>query len=115
MDPRTLDIIMLMAVTTCWPPNALPKTNPGIVYLDTANDVGAEARTALFRLAWDFVGSGLGGRVELYERFYLGSRSRNRKMMHVSSKETTGWLMGSSPDIRRRGNELVDGMLDVAR
>ena len=104
-----------MAVTTCWPPNALPKTNPGIVYLDTANDVGAEARTALFRLAWDFVGSGLGGRVELYERFYLGSRSRNRKMMHVSSKETTGWLMGSSPDIRRRGNELVDGMLDVAR
>jgi hypothetical protein len=36
-------------------------------------------------------------------------------MMHVSSKETTGWLMGSSPDIRRRGNELVDAMLDVAR
>ena len=29
------------------------------------------AASALFRLAWDFVGSELGGRGELYERFYL--------------------------------------------
>ena len=34
---------------------------------------GADAtrRIRLFRLAWDFVGSDLGGRGELYERFYL--------------------------------------------
>lgn len=31
----------------------------------------AERRIRLFRLAWDFVGSDLGGRGELYERFYL--------------------------------------------
>jgi aromatic ring hydroxylase len=34
---------------------------------------GADAtrRIRLFRLAWDFIGSDLGGRGELYERFYL--------------------------------------------
>ena len=31
----------------------------------------AERRVRLFRLAWDFIGSDLGGRSELYERFYL--------------------------------------------
>ena len=31
----------------------------------------ATRRIRLFRLAWDFVGSDLGGRGELYERFYL--------------------------------------------
>ncbi len=31
----------------------------------------AERRIRLFRLAWDFLGSELGGRGELYERFYL--------------------------------------------
>ena len=39
---------------------------------------GAEARRRiqLFRLAWDFVGSELGGRGELYERFYLSDSWR---------------------------------------
>ncbi len=39
---------------------------------------GAEAkrRIALFRLAWDFLGSELGGRGELYERFYLSDSWR---------------------------------------
>jgi 4-hydroxyphenylacetate 3-monooxygenase len=31
----------------------------------------AERRIRLFRLAWDYIGSELGGRSELYERFYL--------------------------------------------
>jgi len=39
-------------------------------YLQAAN-ADAEQRIRLFRLAWDFVGSDLGGRSELYERFYL--------------------------------------------
>ena len=47
-------------------------------FLHGANGVDAEARAALFRLAWDFVGSGLAGRNLLYERFYLTSASRNR-------------------------------------
>jgi aromatic ring hydroxylase len=36
-----------------------------------ARNTGAERKIRTFRLAWDFVGSALGGRSELYERFYL--------------------------------------------
>ena len=36
----------------------------------------AERRIRLFRLAWDYVGSDLGGRGELYERFYLSDSWR---------------------------------------
>jgi 4-hydroxyphenylacetate 3-monooxygenase len=36
----------------------------------------AERRIRLFRLAWDFIGSELGGRGELYERFYLSDSWR---------------------------------------
>jgi 4-hydroxyphenylacetate 3-monooxygenase oxygenase component len=36
-----------------------------------ARNADAERRIRTFRLAWDFVGSALGGRSELYERFYL--------------------------------------------
>jgi aromatic ring hydroxylase len=36
----------------------------------------AERRVRLFRLAWDFLGSDLGGRGELYERFYLSDSWR---------------------------------------
>ncbi len=37
---------------------------------------GAQRRIRLFRLAWDFLGSELGGRGELYERFYLSDSWR---------------------------------------
>jgi aromatic ring hydroxylase len=36
----------------------------------------ADRRIRLFRLAWDFLGSDLGGRGELYERFYLSDSWR---------------------------------------
>jgi 4-hydroxyphenylacetate 3-monooxygenase oxygenase component len=36
----------------------------------------AERRVRLFRLAWDYVGSDMGGRGELYERFYLSDSWR---------------------------------------
>jgi aromatic ring hydroxylase len=36
----------------------------------------AKRRIKLFRLAWDFLGSELGGRGELYERFYLSDSWR---------------------------------------
>jgi 4-hydroxyphenylacetate 3-monooxygenase len=41
-----------------------------------AAGAGAERRVKLFRLAWDFLGSELGGRGELYERFYLSDSWR---------------------------------------
>ena len=36
-----------------------------------ARSAGARERIRLFRLAWDLIGSDLGSRGELYERFYL--------------------------------------------
>jgi 4-hydroxyphenylacetate 3-monooxygenase len=47
--------------------------------IDTYYQAGgaeAERRIALFRLAWDYIGSDLGGRGELYERFYLSDSWR---------------------------------------
>ncbi len=72
-------------------------------FLHGAGDVDAEARAALFRLAWDFVGSGLAGRNLLYERFYLTSASRNRITAHVSNHD------------RSRPSALVDGILAAGR
>jgi 4-hydroxyphenylacetate 3-monooxygenase oxygenase component len=46
-------------------------------YLSGALDVGSKERASLFRLAWDFVGSEMGGRNLQYERFYLASSPRN--------------------------------------
>ena len=72
-------------------------------FLHGANNLGAIDRAALFRLAWDFVGSGLGGRNVLYERFYLTSAARNRMNHHLRQTD------------RSRANELVDGILASAR
>jgi 4-hydroxyphenylacetate 3-monooxygenase oxygenase component len=72
-------------------------------FLHGANGVDAEARAALFRLAWDFVGSGLGGRNLLYERFYLTSASRNRINAHQSNTD------------RSRGHALVESILAAGR
>lgn len=52
-------------------------------YLPGANGISARERAQIFRTAWDFCGSGLAGRVELYEMFYLASQSRNLQMDHV--------------------------------
>ncbi len=40
----------------------------------------AKDKVALFRLAWDIVGSGWGGRQELYERFFFGDTQRMKSM-----------------------------------
>ena len=72
-------------------------------FLHGAGGLDAEARAGLFRLAWDFVGSGLGGRNLLYERFYLTSASRNRVTAHVSNTD------------RSRAYALVDGILAAGR
>ena len=72
-------------------------------FLPGANGVDAEARAALFRLAWDFVGSGLAGRNLLYERFYLTSAARNRVTAHVGNVD------------RSRADGLVDRVLGGGR
>ena len=45
--------------------------------LPGANDVAAAERIRVFRTAWDLVGSALGARVALYERYYLASQHTN--------------------------------------
>jgi 4-hydroxyphenylacetate 3-monooxygenase len=60
-----------------------PKLRPLIdEMLHGADGATADERAQVFRLAWDFVGSGLAGRGFLYERFYLTSASRNKQMLH---------------------------------
>jgi aromatic ring hydroxylase len=46
-------------------------------YLPGAKGMSPEERIRIFRLAWDFAGSGLASRNEQYERFYLASSARN--------------------------------------
>ncbi len=70
-----------------------------------ANGMRADDRSAVYRLAWDFTGSLLGSRNELYERNYLSSAKTNRINSHRFYSEAN----------RLRGNELVDRLLADAR
>ena len=87
--PRVAEIITLIGshnlLTT--PSRAQlddPKLRPLIdEMLAGADGAAADERAAVFRLAWDFVGSSLGGRGFLYERFYLTSAARNKQMLHT--------------------------------
>jgi aromatic ring hydroxylase len=55
-----------------------PELRPLIDTYLTGHEVDAERRDRIFRLAWDFAGTALASRNELYERFYLGSVGRNQ-------------------------------------
>lgn len=52
-------------------------------FMHGAGNVSAEARSRIFRLAWDFAGSALASRNEQYERFYLASGARNQQLAHM--------------------------------
>ena len=58
-----------------------------------ARNAGAERKIRAFRLGWDFVGSALGGRSELYERFYLASGPRNLQIAQQRADRTAGARM----------------------
>ena len=64
-----------------------------------ANDMDAERRAGIYRLAWDFIGSALGSRNELYERNYLASAKSNHVAQHMIYAD------------RVAPYELVDAML----
>ncbi len=70
-----------------------------------ANGMSADDRSMVYRVAWDFTGSLLGSRNELYERNYLTSAKTNRMSTQRSYSEAN----------RQRGNELVDKLLADAR
>ena len=58
----------------------------------------SKERAAVFRLAWDFVGTGLGSRNAQYERFYLASGARNLQRAHTIADKA-------------RSDRLVEGFL----
>jgi len=60
-------------------------------YLRGAEETPARERARLFRTVWDMVGSALGGRVELYERFYLASAPRNYSLAHMMAQRLNTW------------------------
>jgi 4-hydroxyphenylacetate 3-monooxygenase len=68
-------------------------------YFHGANGISARERVQLFRTAWDWVGSSLGGRNDLYERFYLASASRTYQLAQLVAQ-------------REIGESLVDRVLD---
>jgi len=107
--PRVAEIIMLIGSHNLLAtPSRRQLDDAGLrplldEFLHGANGVDAEARAGLFRIAWDFVGSGLGARNLLYERFYLTSASRNRITAHATNTD------------RSRANALVDSILAAGR
>ena len=70
-----------------------------------ANGISSGDRSAVYRVAWDFTGSLLGSRNELYERNYLTSARTNRMGFQRSHSEAN----------RQRGNELLSKLLSDAR
>jgi 4-hydroxyphenylacetate 3-monooxygenase len=90
--PRANEIIKLLGshnllATPTWHMMKQPSLRPFIdKYLHGANDTDAERRIRLFRLAWDYAGTALASRVELYERFYLTSGARNQQRAQALAK-----------------------------
>ena len=74
-------------------------------FMPGANGVTAEERSNIFRIAWDFACSELGGRNELYERNYLQSARSNHMRIHQIYSAAG----------RARGGELLQKVLADAR
>ena len=104
--PRVNEIIRLLGSHNVFATPTLaqmrdPELKPLIDrYLRGAGDVSAEERVRVFRLGWDFVGSGLASRNEQYELFYLASCARNRQI-HEAFFDPS------------RANRLVDQFLTI--
>ncbi len=60
-------------------------------YYQGAGNVSAAERIRVFRAAWDFSGTGMAGRNELYERFYLASAARMYQVAHASAQRDGNW------------------------
>ena len=60
-------------------------------YMPGANDYSAEERAQIFRIAWDFAGSALGSRIELYERNYLRTQASNCMASQMNAQKNFTW------------------------
>ena len=107
--PRANEIIKLLGshnllATPTWAMMRNPELRPYIdKYLHGAHGMDAERRIRLFRLAWDYAGTALASRVELYERFYLTSGQRNQQRAQANADRTQAMRL-----VERFLNEPVD-------
>ena len=65
----------------------------------------------MFRAAWDFAGSALGGRVELYEKFYLAGQPRNYTRDHIQAMGEPGFgtrFVGRSIEYELQGSAEME-------
>jgi 4-hydroxyphenylacetate 3-monooxygenase len=128
--PRVGEIITLIGSHNllATPSEALlqnPSLRPLIdQYLRGAGEFCAEERARVFRLAWDFVGTALASRNELYERFYLASGARNYQLAHaISNKDRARNLVGSilgektatAPGNQRPVNQKINLTIETPR
>src|ERR671933_702677 len=86
--PRTIELIQLIGgggfmATPSKADFDAEAIRPYIERYFQARNASAERRVQAFRLAWDFVGSSLGGRGELYERFYLQDSFRMTALAYL--------------------------------
>jgi 4-hydroxyphenylacetate 3-monooxygenase oxygenase component len=86
--PRTMELIQLIGgggfmATPSKADFGSSEIRPYIDKYFQGRNAGAEKRVRAFRLAWDFVGSSLGGRGELYERFYLSDSFRMTALAYL--------------------------------
>jgi 4-hydroxyphenylacetate 3-monooxygenase oxygenase component len=89
--PRVNDLLQLIGGGgfMCTPTKA-DMEGPLRPLIDTfyqAAGADAERRIRLFRLAWDYIGSDLGGRGELYERFYLSDSWRMTALAYTLAEK----------------------------
>jgi aromatic ring hydroxylase len=97
--PRANEIIKLLGshnllATPTWHMMNNADLRPYIdKYLRGANETTAERRVRLFRLAWDYAGTALASRVELYERFYLTSGARNQQRAQANAKRDSAMAL----------------------
>jgi 4-hydroxyphenylacetate 3-monooxygenase oxygenase component len=100
--PRVNEIIKLLgAHSLLATPTRAELDNPELrplieLYYQGADGMPAEERTRIFRTAWDFVGTALAGRGELYERFYLASSSRMYQVAQTASARETDFSVVDS-------------------
>ncbi|MGH9738438.1 MAG: 4-hydroxyphenylacetate 3-hydroxylase C-terminal domain-containing protein [Candidatus Acidiferrales bacterium] len=119
--PRAMEIVALIGGHNLMTaPSQAMLRNPKLrsfidIYFAGPNGSDAESRSALFRLAWDFIGSALAGRQELYERFYIRSGRSNRRALYVqavgSAVPSVAELDYDRMPSHERANRLVDGIL----
>ncbi|RXZ82955.1 4-hydroxyphenylacetate 3-hydroxylase [Paenibacillaceae bacterium] len=95
--PRAIDILQMIGAGGFMQVPSSPEEMDGALggFMETyfaGKDIAAQDKVRLFKLAWDLIGSPLGSRHELYERFYSGDPVRNyaNQYLYADKDELSG-------------------------